>query len=74
LRLVDAGIARADHPVFAGDQVVGVVTSGTKSPTIGDAIALALVRKEAVDAALTVEVRGRRLRAERVKLPFYRRA
>ncbi len=73
LRLVDPGIARADHPVTAGDEVVGVVTSGTKSPTLGHAIALALVRREAVDAALAVDVRGRRLRAERVPLPFYRR-
>lgn len=73
LRLVDPGIARADHPVVSGDDVVGVVTSGTKSPTLGHAIALALVRSDAVDAALAVDVRGRRLRAERVALPFYRR-
>ena len=73
LRLLDAGIARAEHPVFAGDEPVGVVTSGTKSPTLGSSIALALVQREAVDAALSVEVRGRRLKAEKVALPFYRR-
>lgn len=74
LRLLEPGIARAEHPVFAGGERVGFVTSGTKSPTLGVAIALALVRSEAVDAALAVEVRGRRLRAERVALPFHRRA
>ncbi|MFM7140887.1 MAG: glycine cleavage T C-terminal barrel domain-containing protein, partial [Alphaproteobacteria bacterium] len=41
--------------------------------TLGVAIALALVRSDAVDAALSVDVRGRRLRAEKVALPFYRR-
>ncbi|HZR83153.1 MAG TPA: glycine cleavage system aminomethyltransferase GcvT [Candidatus Binatia bacterium] len=74
LEIVDAGIARADHPVLAGDERVGAVTSGTKSPTLGVAIALALVRREALDAALAVEVRGRRLSAKRVALPFYRRS
>ena len=59
--------------MFAGDEPVGVVTSGTKSPTLGSSIALALVQREAVDAALSVEVRGRRLKAEKVALPFYRR-
>jgi aminomethyltransferase len=73
LELVEPGIARAEHAVLAGDAIVGQVTSGTKSPTLGAAIALALVRREALDASLTVDVRGRRLRAKRVALPFYRR-
>jgi glycine cleavage system T protein (aminomethyltransferase) len=73
LEVVDSGIARAEHAVLEGSTVVGGVTSGTKSPTLGAAIALALVRREALDASLVVEVRGRRLRVRRVALPFYRR-
>ena len=73
LEMVDPGIARADHPVLAGDRRVGVVTSGTRSPTLARSIALALVDREALDARLSVEIRGRRLEAKRVPLPFHRR-
>ena len=73
LELKQAGIARADYPVKSGDRTVGVVTSGTKSPTLGTAIALALLASESVDAPLSVEVRGRAIEAERVRTPFYRR-
>jgi len=74
LALREPGIARADYPVKCGERVVGVVTSGTKSPTLGSAIALALLASESLDAALSVEIRGRAVAAERVGLPFYRRA
>ena len=74
LQLVDKGIARAEYPVRAGDRVVGTVTSGTRSPTLERAVALALVDREWVDADLSIEIRGRLAAAERVELPFYRRA
>ena len=37
------GIARHGYPVHAGDRRTGVVTSGTQSPTLGKAIAMAYV-------------------------------
>ena len=73
LEITGRGIARAEYPVLADGRPVGVVTSGTKSPTLGKAIALALVDTEWVDATLSVEVRGRQVSAARVELPFYRR-
>ncbi|MEW6269355.1 MAG: glycine cleavage system aminomethyltransferase GcvT [Thermodesulfobacteriota bacterium] len=73
LELRGAGIARADYPVLASGTHVGRCTSGTKSPTLGKAIALAFVARESLDAALSVEIRGRAVAAERVRLPFYRR-
>jgi aminomethyltransferase len=78
----DEGIARHDYPVVAGtpggtaaEEPVGMVTSGSLSPTLGDRIAMALVRADvaADDAPLAVMIRDRRCRAERVELPFYRR-
>ena len=73
LGLKDKGIARAGYPVIAGDRAVGEVTSGTRSPTLGRAVALALIATQWVDAELSIEVRGRRIPAEREKFPFYRR-
>jgi aminomethyltransferase len=72
--LKEPGIARADHPVLASGKRVGTVTSGTKSPTLGTSVALALLASESLDAPLSVEIRGRAIAAERVRLPFYRRA
>ena len=76
----DEGIARHGYPVLAedggnGDDVVGAVTSGSVSPTLGERIAMALVRAEVADGErpLTVMIRDRPCRAERVQLPFYRR-
>lgn len=74
LALVDKGIGRAEYPVRAEGRQVGVVTSGTRSPTLRRAVALALVDREWVDADLSIEIRGRAAAAERVKLPFYRRS
>ncbi len=65
--------ARAGYPVHVGDREVGVVTSGVLSPTLGHPIAMAYVDRDAVEAALTVDVRGTRLPVTRTPLPFYTR-
>jgi aminomethyltransferase len=54
---------------------VWTVTSGSMSPTLGERIAMALVRADVADGdgPLAVMIRDRRCRAERVQLPFYRR-
>jgi aminomethyltransferase len=54
---------------------VGAVTSGTWSPTFEKALGMAYAppRFAAPGSALALEVRGRRLGAEVVALPFYRR-
>jgi aminomethyltransferase len=69
------GIAREGHPVLAGGETVGRVTSGTWSPTFEKALGMAYVppRLAAPGNALEVEVRGRRLPARVVPMPFYRR-
>jgi aminomethyltransferase len=52
------------------------VTSGTWSPTLGEAIALAYVPPTVakVGTELAVQIRGKSQPAEVVKRPFYRRA
>jgi aminomethyltransferase len=64
---------RADYRVLDGDREVGVVTSGALSPTLGVPIAMAYVDRDAVDHPLTIDVRGTRLPATSVPLPFYDR-
>jgi aminomethyltransferase len=71
----DNAVARHGYPVQVDGQEVGVVTSGTVSPTLGERIAMAYLpaQKAAVGSEVRVVVRGRPYRAEQVKLPFYRR-
>jgi aminomethyltransferase len=75
LELLDPGIARAEYALFKDGKPIGRVTSGTKSPTLAKAIALAYVTIEesALDNTVEVEIRGRKTRAKIVPLPFYRR-
>jgi aminomethyltransferase len=58
--------------VFAGDTQVGVVTSGGFAPSVGAPIAMATVETaHAADGMpLEIEVRGRRLMASVVPMPF----
>lgn len=71
LRVVGRGIPRPDCEVFAGDQRVGIVTSGTFSPTLKMGIALALLDPGvAEDDEVLIDVRGRRVAATVVKPPF----
>ncbi|HYD23676.1 MAG TPA: glycine cleavage system aminomethyltransferase GcvT [Croceibacterium sp.] len=64
--------AREGAAVFAGEAEVGRVTSGGFSPTLGHPIAMAYVdaARSATGTELAIEVRGRRLDATVVPLPF----
>lgn len=65
---------RADYPVFDGDREVGIVTSGALSPTLGYPIAMAYVEPgSATSGALSIDVRGSKIAASVVSLPFYKR-
>jgi aminomethyltransferase len=67
-------IPREGYPVSRAGEVVGEVTSGNFSPTLGHGIALAFLPPDVGDGAdVTVEVRGRPVPAIVTKLPFVRR-
>jgi aminomethyltransferase len=72
----DRGILREHMDVYAGDQLVGHTTSGTFAPHLKQAIAMARidVGKAEIGTELEVEVRGRRVAATVVPMPFYKRA
>jgi aminomethyltransferase len=71
--------ARADYEVYDGEGAdaarVGVVTSGALSPTLGHPVAMAFVAPDAAESGreLYVDVRGTRVAASVVPLPFYKR-
>ncbi|KAA9026271.1 glycine cleavage system aminomethyltransferase GcvT [Niallia endozanthoxylica] len=75
IEMIDRGIPRHGYPVYAGETEIGIVTTGTQSPTLKKNIGLALIKTEyaQLDHELLVEIRGKRLRAKIVKTPFYKR-
>jgi aminomethyltransferase len=72
LIMQERGIPREEYPVFVGDREVGVVTSGTMSPTLKLGVALALVAPDVAkaDTELEVAIRNRRMQAKVARPPF----
>ena len=75
LEVTDRAIARHGHAVFHNGEAVGVVTSGTQTPFLKKAIALAYVPPalKAPGTELEIDIRGRKAKAVVVPLPFYKR-
>ncbi len=75
LRIIDKGVLREHQDVYVGDEKIGHTSSGTFSPLLKTSIAMALIDKKYADIGTVVEVdvRGRRLKAEVVEMPFYSR-
>ena len=73
MKLKERGFPRPGYDVLEDGQPVGVVTSGTVSPSLGVGIALAWVpsRLAALGTELEISLRGKPARAEVVRPPFY---
>jgi aminomethyltransferase len=74
LQMQGRNIARHGYQILSEGKVVGEVTSGTLSPTLGYPISLGYVPTElaSVGQQLEVEIRGKAYPAVVVKRPFYR--
>jgi aminomethyltransferase len=71
----EPGIARDGFDVYVGDEKVGTVTSGSPAPFLKKNIGLAFLPPEfaKVGQEIKIDVRGKRLAAEVVPTPFYKR-
>ena len=77
LEMVERGIARDGYPVVDLEgNAIGTVTSGSPAPFLKTNIAMALVPTTVAASGgdVLVEVRGNRVRAKQVPIPFYKRA
>ncbi|HXQ30636.1 MAG TPA: glycine cleavage system aminomethyltransferase GcvT [Steroidobacteraceae bacterium] len=71
LLLEDKGVLRAHQTVYAGSAGEGATTSGSYSPTLERSIAFARVPAKTPER-VEVDIRGKRLKARVVSLPFVR--
>ena len=74
--MIDRGIPRHDYEIGdANGNVVGVVTSGTQSPSLEKAIGLGYVptAMTALGTEIFILIRGKALKAVVVSLPFFKK-
>jgi aminomethyltransferase len=76
IEMIDRGIARDEYRCLnEAGQPIGVVTSGSPSPTLGKNIALAYVPPafSTLGTVLCVEIRAQKCKAQVIATPFYKR-
>lgn len=73
LEMIEKGIPRHGYEIKdAAGNIIGVVTSGTQSPSLGKAIGMGYVKTElaSIDSTVYIQVRDKQLQAKVVKIPF----
>jgi aminomethyltransferase len=71
--LIDRGIPRHDYPITdAGGNTIGIVTSGTQSPSMNKAIGMGYVSSAfaKLDTEIFITIRDKAIKAKVVKMPF----
>ena len=73
--MLDRGIARNGYTILnENDEKIGFVTSGTMSPSLQKSIGMGYVNSEYAkrDTELYIQIRNKKIKAQVVKLPFYK--
>ncbi len=75
IRMTGRAIPRHGMAIFKDEKNVGIITSGTHSPTLDADIGMGYVARQLAvpGTELEIDVRGRRVGAQVVELPFYKR-
>ncbi|GHO69408.1 aminomethyltransferase [Ktedonobacter sp. SOSP1-52] len=75
IELLERGVPRGGYAIYDGEQRIGVLTSGSHGPTVQKSIGLGFVDLEhtKVGTHVQIEIRGKRVAAQVVALPFYKR-
>ena len=75
IEVVGRGIIREDAHLFIGERQIGITTSGTYAPYLKKALAMALVDIDYAKHGVQIEaeVRGRRIPARIIDLPFIKK-
>ncbi|HTO14193.1 MAG TPA: glycine cleavage system aminomethyltransferase GcvT [Edaphocola sp.] len=71
--MIDRGIPRQDYKIMDADgNEIGIVTSGTQSPSLGKAIGIAYLNKEngLEGNEIFISIRDKAIKAQIVKMPF----
>ena len=74
--MIERGIPRHDYEICdANGTVVGIVTSGTQSPSLGIAIGMGYVPSAlaTLDSEIYIRIRNKDIKAKVVKMPFYKK-
>jgi aminomethyltransferase len=74
--MIDRGIPRHDYPIVdAEGNEIGIVTSGTMSPSmkIGIGLGYVTVANSKLDSEIFISIRDKGIKAKVVKLPFYKK-
>ena len=76
LRALERGVLRENCPVYMDNTEIGITTSGTYLPYLKQSMAMAMIQTESniPGKEAEIEVRGKLIKAEICKLPFYKRA
>jgi len=75
-KMLDRGIPRHDYKLLSLEgEDIGIVTSGTMSPTLDEAVGIGYLREDLAKAGqeFFVEIRGRKTKAHVVPTPFVKK-
>jgi len=75
VELLDRGVCRVGHVIYANEHAIGSITSGAPSPTLHKNIGMGyvVIAHANVGEAVDIDIRGKRVAAQIVALPFYKR-
>ena len=75
IEMKEKSIPRKGYKIYSGEDLIGEITSGTMSPSLGKGIGLGYVSTpfKSIGTELNIEIRGRKKNATVVKAPFYKK-